>query len=156
MLEGLNVNFMITSSTTLCPELSTYPSPASSNKMVEMLGTNSTTSSGTGVKNRSRGRRAKKGQETSWVYLNALEDFSDIRTRNRLMNAYNSSSSDDEPVPRSVAPVSTASSQPQSAKELPTTASHFHPNLHALHKCRRERKKGKRFLSFHLFANFSH
>lgn len=150
MLEGLNVNFMITSSTTLCPELSAYPSPSSSNKMVEALGTNyPSTSSGTGVKNRSRNRRAKKGQETSWVYLNALEDFSDVRTRNRLMNAYNSSSSDDEPVPRSVALVSTVSSQ--AAKELPTTTSHFHPNLHALHKFRRERKKGNKlyFYSYH-------
>lgn len=110
--------------------------------MVEMLGANFSTTSGTGVKNRSRGRRAKKGQETSWVYLNALEDFSDIRTRNRLMNAYNSSSSDDEPVPRSVASVSTVSSQ--AVNELPTTTSHFHPNLHALHKFRRERKKGKK------------
>lgn len=35
--------------------------------------------------NHKRRRRSKKGSQTSWVYLNALEDFSDLRTRDRLM-----------------------------------------------------------------------
>lgn len=113
--------------------------------MVETMGANypTTASSGSGgVKNRSRGRRAKKGQETSWVYLNPFEDFSDVRTRNRLMNAYNSSSSDDEPIVRHVpAPVNTTAHLGSSIG-VPSSASHFHPNLHALHQFRRERKKG--------------
>ena len=134
---------MITSSTKLCPDLVTYATQPGTSKMVEVMSVNyPTTSSGTGVKNRSRGRRAKKGQETSWVYLNALEDFSNVRTRDRLMNAYNSSSSDEEPVPRKVSQgFSTTASPNQPGTEF-TSASHFHPNLHALHRFRRERKKG--------------
>ncbi|KAI1292243.1 hypothetical protein HDE_07350 [Halotydeus destructor] len=77
--------------------------------------------------NRRSRKKSKKGQETSWVYLNAFEDFSDVRTRDRLMKGYNSSSSDEEPAPN----VQKADIRLRN-----------HDQLHALHRNRREHKKG--------------
>lgn len=181
------------------PSTSTLPS-SSSSKPSQHRG-----------RDRKRRRAKQKGQETSWVYVNAVEDFSNPTRRDQLLKGFQSSSSDEDvivptpivsrvvpdvvhPLPsssqskgkplESSPPVShidesllksnadstaydsspsslpTSSSTTKTAvtsSSLPpppsrqlgrmgsevTTSNNYRPHLHALHRIRRERKRGK-------------
>jgi len=85
-------------------------------------------------KKRRRSKKQNNGLETSWLYMNSVEDFSDLKTRDRVMNAVyvGSSSSEDEH----------SQFNPETKVEKCHDQLLYRPQLHALHKNRRERKKG--------------